>query len=399
MTGRHVDDDHRRRLLVARQLLGPIGRGGRSIDEVVGALALVHSTDPATPYLSVAARSDASAADIEAWCYDDRAMLRHTTIRRTVFVMPLDVVPLAHNAVNEPLVAKLRQLLLGWVEGSDDTTEPAAEFLADTEEAVVGTLQERGAMSGTALAEAVPALQLRFEPAPGKSWSKPMRITSKVLEILAAEGRVVRGRPTGADFTSAAWTWEAGEARLPDGIAPLPTDEALAGLVARYLVTFAPATVTDLSWWTGTTKGRIRGALGALGAVEVALDDLTEPGFVLPDDDLDAPATEGAAALLPGLDSTVMGWKQRTWYVDDDPAAGLFDRNGNAGPTIWVDGRVVGVWTPRDDGEIATELVVDVGAEASAAIQAEVERISAWIGQVRVRWRYPTPITKRLVTG
>lgn len=35
-----------------------------------------------------------------------------------------------------------------------------------------------------------------------------MRITSRVLELLAAEGRIARGRPTGRDFTSGAWTWK-----------------------------------------------------------------------------------------------------------------------------------------------------------------------------------------------
>ncbi|MEO1061053.1 MAG: winged helix DNA-binding domain-containing protein [Actinomycetota bacterium] len=395
MTTRHVDDDHRRRLLVERQLLGG-GRSGRSIDEVAGALALLHSTDPSTPYLSIAARSDASAADVEAWCYEDRSMLRHTTIRRTVFVMPLDVVALAHGAVNEPIVAKLRAQLVEWIDASPDTDEPADGFLDAVEREVVDVLRERGAMSGTALAEEVAGLRLVFEPAPGKSYSKPMRITSKVLEILAAEGRICRGRPTGRDLTSGAWTWEAIDARLPGGIEPMPPDEALAGLFRRYLSVFGPATVTDLAWWAGVTKRRVKAALAVIGAEEVSLDG-PEAGSVLAGDELAAPTTEGAVSLLPGLDSTTMGWKQRAWYVDDDPGAGIFDRNGNAGPTVWLDGRVVGVWTQRPDGEIVTELHDDLGTDGRAALDAEAERVATWLGDIRIKWRYPTPITKRLV--
>ncbi len=399
MSPLHVDDAHRRRLLVDRHLLGADGRESRTIDEVVGALALVHSTDPATPHLTIAARSDASAAEIDAWCYDERAMLRHTTIRRTVFVLPLDVVPLAHGAVNEGLVATLRKNLVGWIAASPDTEEPADRFLDDVERAVVSTLAEQGAMTGTALADALPALRLRFEPAPGKSYSRPMRITSKVLEILAAEGRIARGRPTGADYTSGAWTWEAVDGRLPDGIEVMRADDALQGLVERYLSTFAPSTVTDVAWWAGVPKRRVRSALGAIGATEVILDGLDEPGFVLPDDELEADVSEGVVALLPGLDSTVMGWKQRAWYVDDRREVGLFDRNGNAGPTIWLDGRVVGAWTPRPDGEIVTHLAEDVGGAATAAIGAEADRLMSWIGDVRIKWRYPTPITKELSAG
>ncbi|MEL6894437.1 MAG: crosslink repair DNA glycosylase YcaQ family protein, partial [Actinomycetota bacterium] len=100
--------------------------------------------------------------------------------------------------------------------------------------------------------------------------------------------------------------------------------------------------------------------------------------------------------LLPGLDSSTMGWKQRAWYVDDTPAAELFDRNGNAGPTIWVDGRVVGAWTQRADGAVVSEFVDEVSDDAFELIDLEARRLAGWLGDVRVKWRYPTPITKRL---
>ncbi len=53
----------------------------------------------------------------------------------------------------------------------------------------------------------------------------------------------------------------------------------------------------------------------------------------------------------------------------------LFDVNGNAGPTVWWDGRVVGGWSQRRDGEIVYRLLEDVGADAVAAVEAEVARI------------------------
>ena len=68
-------------------------------------------------------------------------------------------------------------------------------------------------------------------------------------------------------------------------------------------------------------------------------------------------------AFLPSLDPTIMGWQQRAWYLADHGPV-LFDRNGNAGPTVWVDGRVAGGWTQRRSGEIVHRLLEDVGAEA-----------------------------------
>ena len=55
-----------------------------------------------------------------------------------------------------------------------------------------------------------------------------------------------------------------------------------------------------------------------------------------------------------------MGWRGRTWYLGDQGKA-LFDANGNAGPTVGVDGRVVGAWAQRRSGEVVHQPLEDVG--------------------------------------
>jgi len=91
-----------------------------------------------------------------------------------------------------------------------------------------------------------------------------------------------------------------------------------------------------------------------------------------------------------------MGWRERAWYVGEHAAA-LFDRSGNIGPTAWWDGRIVGGWAQRKDGEIAVRLLEDPGAEATAAIAAEAQRLGAWIGpEVRITPRFRTPLEREL---
>lgn len=46
---------------------------------------------------------------------------------------------------------------------------------------------------------------------------------------------------------------------------------------------------------------------------------------------------------VPGLDITTMGWSDRDFYLGAHRAQ-VFDTNGNAGPTAWWNGRVVGGW-------------------------------------------------------
>ena len=130
-----------------------------------------------------------------------------------------------------------------------------------------------------------------------------------------------------------------------------------------------------------------------MGAVEVELDE--GPGYVLPEDLEPVDEPDPWVALLPGLDPTVMGWKERGWYLGDH-ASELFDRNGNAGPTVWADGRVVGAWTQTDDGEIVVELLDPVDARTRKAIDAERDRLPDWLGDVRIRARFPTPTERRL---
>lgn len=66
-------------------------------------------------------------------------------------------------------------------------------------------------------------------------------------------------------------------------------------------------------------------------AVEVTLAN--GPGYLL-GEDIEHVAPPGPwVALLPSLDPTTMGWKERGWYLGDHYPV-LFDRNGNAGPTV-----------------------------------------------------------------
>jgi hypothetical protein len=148
-----------------------------------------------------------------------------------------------------------------------------------------------------------------------------------------------------------------------------------------------------VKWWTGWPLGQTKAALAAVGAVEVELE--TGPGWVLPDDEARVRAPKPWVALLPSLDPTMMGWKERDWYLGEHGPA-LFDRNGNAGPTVWVDGRVVGGWAQRRSGDVVYELLEDVGRASTNAVTRAAEDLQTWLGEVRVKPRFPSPLQKQL---
>ena len=176
----------------------------------------------------------------------------------------------------------------------------------------------------------------------------------------------------------------------------LDTAGAQARLATWWLRSFGPGTLDDLAWWTGWTRTATRAAVRAVGAVEVDLGG--ETGLVLPDDLDPATPVEPWVALLPALDPTAMGWKGRAWYLGPHRAA-LFDRNGNVGPTVWSDGRVVGGWAQRSDGQVAFRLLEDVGAEAATAVEVAAAVLTDLLAEARVVPRFRTPLERDLVAA
>jgi hypothetical protein len=165
----------------------------------------------------------------------------------------------------------------------------------------------------------------------------------------------------------------------------------VAKLVKHWLRAFGPGTAADVKWWLGSTVGAVRRALADLRAVEVDLDGRT--GYLLPDDLEASNQVEPWAALLPPLDPTTMGWFERDWYLGPYRDQ-LFDTSGNAGPTAWWDGRIVGGWLQSADGEVVLQLLDDVGAEGTRALEQESRRLTEWLGGTRVLPRFPSPLAR-----
>ncbi len=383
--------DERRARLAARHRLAPTARS----DDVVAVsrdLLGLHGTDPASVYLSAWARMrDPEVGAIDGALYDDRSLVRVLGMRRTMFVLPVELVPVVHAACTRAIAVVERRRTVQFIEQSGFTDDVAA-WLAEVEEATLAALKVRGEALATELSVAEPRLAGQILLAQGKSYAGKQSVASRVLPLLAADGRVVRARPRGS-WTSGQYRWSTFEAWLPAGVPELEPEVARVELARGWLRAFGPAPVSDLKWWAGWTVGQTRAALAEIATAEVDLDGA--PGIALAGDLEPTPRPEPHAVLLPGLDPTVMGWQARGWFLGDHAKA-LFDTNGNAGPTVWWDGRVVGGWAQRGDGEVAVRLLEDVGADAAAAVTAEAARLQAWIGPVRVTPRFRTPLEREL---
>ena len=357
-----------------------------------GMLAL-HGTDPATVYLSAWARVTGHLVpELEKALYDDRVLIRMLGMRRTIFVVPVELAPVVQAGCTRAIAVRERRTTEKFlVEGG--VTDDPGPWLAQVEAATLAALRRRGTALSTDLSAEVPELAERIVLARGKAYEASQSVASRVLPLLAADGIAVRGRPRGSWVSGGQYWWSVLDEWLPGGLPDLEPAEAQAALARAWLWTFGPAPVTDLKWWSGWTLGQTRAALAAVGAVEVDLDGT--PGVALPDDLAPVPAPEPYATLLPTLDPTTMGWQDRGWYLGPHGTA-LFDTNGNAGPTVWWDGRIVGGWAQRKSGEVVLRFLEDAGSEAVAAAEEQAARLQEWLGPVRITPRFRTPLEREL---
>ncbi len=373
------------------------------MEAVSNDLVVLHATDPATVFLSVSARmADTSVADIEAALFERRTMHRTLAMRRTLFVVTSELAPAVEHSSSTKVASTERKRLEQFLVDSD-IADPT-RWLAQATGEVLAVLDDHpDGLTARALTKAVPRLATRIVMGAGTSNPVEAGVTSRLLGQLAVEGRIIRGRPTG-DWTTRQYRWHRRDRWWPDGRDPsaveLDESGAAARLLEHWLGRFGPATLTDMKWWTGWTMTKTRHALADIDVVEVGLDgDLSgKTGFVLRVDEEPVSKPDPWAALLPSLDPTPMGWKQRGWFLGDHGGP-LYDRSGNIGPTVWVDGRIVGGWSQRPDGEVVTELLEPVGAEHRALIGAEAERVAAFVGDVVVRPSFPTPLQRQLSAG
>ncbi|WP_306204954.1 winged helix DNA-binding domain-containing protein [Actinoplanes sp. RD1] len=380
---RHVTDEERRARLATRHALAP-GHRVTTAEDVVRAMTVLHATEPATVYLSSWARATGlTAGDVTAALQEDRAVVKQLAMRRTLFVFPRDLVaaawggPAARVARNER-VAIVKDVVKAGIDADgegwlDRAREQVLDVLAAAPEGLTAAEVRR----------AVPMIDVKVAVTPGVSWT-----ASRILTQLGASGEVMRGANTGGWHTSRP-RWTLTRHWLGADPEPAKAEEGYREIVRRWLRTFGPGTEDDLVWWLGSTKTTVRTALTELDAVAVTLDG-GRTGWVLPDDVAEPAGPGDWAALLPVLDPTVMGWKERDFYLGPhrDP---LFDRSGNAGSTAWVDGRVVGCWVQDAAGVVEVRLLERVSARARRALDDEAARLTAWLAGFRVPSVYASP--------
>lgn len=383
---RHVPDAERRARLGVRHLLAP-GTGAASAPEAAEAIGALHATELASVFLSAWARTPGVTVEaIDRALWVEQSLVPQLSLRQTLFAWPRDLLPAVLGTSGRRGADTLGRTLARLVE-KEGIADDGAAWVGRACAAVFATLAADGPLSTRQVREATPAASASFAQGEGTRWAGTIQLTPRILWLLHLQGRVHRAGNEG-DWRNSRPVWDTTERVLGD-VEVLDVEAGWAALVRRYLASHGPATVDNVAWWLGAPKGVVTVALASLDAVPVSLDGVAAPGWLLPDDLAVVEDPDGWVALLPLLDPAIMGWKDRSFVLGPHGDA-MFDSVGNAGTSVWVDGRVVGAWVQDDEQRVRLNLLEPVPDARRVALAETAERLTDWLDGQRVFSVYPS---------
>ena len=315
-----------------------------------------------------------------AGLYEPAELVRMLGMRRTLWVVPRDLVPVVDAACTRVIAARERRRLEGFVAASGVAGEPG-RWIDDVATATLRALQARGEAFTSELSRDDPLLATKLRLGAGTRWEAEVSAASRILPLLAAEGAIVRGRPAapGSTASTAGSPSRTGWAASVDEIEPAAAQAELAPPLAPRVRTGdrdRSPLVGGLDCAGGASRPRRRPPRGRRSGRRGT-------GFVLADDLDPTERPEPWATLLPDTRSDDHGLE----------GARLVPRPARVRPVRlerqrWPD-RLVG--RSRCRRLVAAQGRRDRLRAARGrrprrrlAVEAEAARLEAWLGDVRI---------------
>ena len=334
--------------------------GTVSIVQSVQDIGGLHATGAPVPYLALWARGRASSKeDLHTALYEQRSLAKVLCMRNTLFILPKALLPIAYQATKQRRKALLRRYLRHY-------------GITDEE-------YQRGCAAVSDLLAGGPRTSAEIK----QELSDPAMAV--MVDLMPDDWRLVRAGPRGT-WRSNLHEYVPFHDWFPDvNLDSVSLDEAQTRLVWHYLSCFGPASLEDISWWAGLSKTEVQRALqtlddqvvetevaGLQGTYLVTATDLVPMGQ---DSDQKYHLT-----FLPSLDPCIMGYKDRSRFLHPSKYDKVFDPSGNALPTVWCDGQVVGIWMEdRKMQAVQVLLFEPVAGHLRNQMEEEAQRLSRFL--------------------
>jgi hypothetical protein len=303
------------------------------LSQVVLDVGGLHASEAITPYLSLAARlPDFQPKELDQQLYHEPDMARIRCVRKSIYVHNEKLLPVMFAATSNKVIKASEHFMIY-------RGVPLSEYKALSDSILKLLEQQR-----LTTAEIKESLATDFD-------------VSAVLNYMCDQGLLVRSEP-GSGWRDRNYRYAIFKEQFPDvELGALEEREGILMLVRHYLEAFGPASRNDIVWWTGLGKIRIRSALRTLGdevrEIRTAEDNIP---LLMLESELERlrasiPSQSSTVAILPNLDSYLMGYWDRHRYVDNHLYEYIVDNSGNATNVVLVNGRAAGVWDCSMDDE------------------------------------------------
>jgi len=339
--------------------------------QMVKDISGLYASSATTPYLSLLARTrQFKREQLDEELYVRRTLGRIRCMRKALYILPIDLLVAAHWATRSLNVeASRRYLEYRGVPRSihEQLSRQILDLLKGRE------LSANDIRHALRTALDVPAI-LNFMCDQG----------------LLIRSRVERGGPD-LNFCYALFSEYFPRVRLE----PMGEREAAMHVVRQYLRSFGPATEADIAGWTGLGQVSAHIALQHMRGEVIGVQiDQHLGNFLMLQTEVEtcrqaAPLPQPVVNLLPSHDPYLLGYQDRSRYLEARYADRVFDQTGHVTSTIVLNGHVIGVWDLiAENCQVKLFLFRAAPDEVRAAVESVAQQIGYFMcrDSVVIQW-------------
>ena len=308
-------------------------------------------------------RRQTSRADVKAALWTTRALVKTTSMRRTLHLLPSRDFQMYISAMRDWSMSQTQNLL---------ARIGASPKHVDTMIAVVMDALADGPKTQQ-------DLLARATVKAGKGMRKWLKYAWSAMRPAILEGLIVYGEPRGAEATFV---------RVDQWLPKQKTfgaADAQRELATRFLSAFGPATHRDFSKWSGLPTSVTRPLFDELGSSLERVSVDGEASFILRRDlaELAASTLDASPTLLPAFDTFLLAHSTKDHLVEPRFYKRVYRNQGWLSPVVLASGRIVAVWFLEERAKSFTVDVQPFGtldAKARRGLAQEAEALGAFLG-------------------
>lgn len=304
-----------------------------NIVQIVEDICGLHSTELKTSYLSLFVRTNKfKKSDLEKELYEEKSLGRIRGMRRTLFIETLKWIPIIYAATCNLIEYSFEKYM--------EFHKVSLKEYQEISQNIIKKLKGRE----------LSASEIR------KELNSKSNIPA-IIQVMGNRGLLIRGKPI-KDWKDRRNKYALFKDYFPElDLSMYEENKAIRLLVEKYIKTYGPVTETDMAWWTGLKKTKIRDVLKPIeqNLEKVKISNVKKT-YIMDKEELanlenNSTYEKPSLSLLPGLDPYPMGYKDRERYINAQNYNNLFDRSGNITSTIFLNGKAIGVWDTEEEPE------------------------------------------------